>query len=258
MLILSRRSKEKISFPQLGITIHFIRIQSGTAKVGVDAPLQVEIIRDEIRPEKSVQTRSVRDELLELPKNVRHNIRNELHVISVGAHLLKEQLEMGMKEEALDTFQTIQESLKRLDDNKVLKKPEVRSSKQDEKTGPPTVLVVEDEANERELLASLLAMNGFSVRSVANGAEALEFLADHETPSVILMDMKMPTSDGATTIRKIRTDDHLKNVRVFAVSGTSPEENGLNRGTDGVNEWFPKPVNVPSLLKAMELQAVLN
>ena len=48
MLVLTRRSKDKIHFPQLAVTIHFIRVQSGQVKVGVDAPREIKILRDEI------------------------------------------------------------------------------------------------------------------------------------------------------------------------------------------------------------------
>ena len=254
MLVLSRRAKEKISFPDVGITIHFIRMQSGTAKVGIDAPLQVKIVRDEARPDMAAHAEEVRRELLRLPREVRHAVRNELHTITVGVHLLREQLQMGMDEDADDTFSTIRESLRRLDDNQIFKKPERRTS---ESVNP--LLVVEDEANERELLVGLLRMKGFQVDSVANGDEAISYLAGHHTPSAILIDMRMPGAcDGASAVRKIRSDEQHKEVLMFAVSGTSPQENGLETGRTGIDRWFPKPLNVDYLVEALRTESALT
>ena len=252
MLVLSRRAKDKISFPEVGITVHFIRVQSGTAKVGIDAPAQIKIVRNEVDPDQAAHTEQVRNEFLRLPREVRHAIRNELHAVSVGVHLLREQLLMNLNEDAQDTFQEIQRSLKKLDENQVLQRPE---SGRDKPALPASkgrsILLVEDEANERELLAGLLRLKGFEVTCVPDGQAALEYLAIHDTPGTILVDMKMPRCDGPSTVRQIRADAHHKAAQVFAVSGTSPEENGLEIGQAGVNHWFPKPLNTERLMDAL-------
>ena len=256
MLVLSRRAKEKISFPELGITVHFVRIHSGTAKVGIDAPPQIKIVRNEVDPDQVAHTEHVRNELLRLPREVRHAIRNELHAVSVGVHLLKEQLMMDMHDDAQDTFQEIQKSLRKLDENQVLRRPEKQgTSALPLPSHSRTILLVEDEDNERELLAGLLRLKGFEVTCVPDGQAALEYLAIHDTPGTILLDMKMPRCDGAATVRQIRADVHHKEAQVFAVSGTSPEENGLEIGTTGVDHWFPKPLNTDRLMDALSKPA---
>ncbi len=250
MLVLSRRAKDKISFPEVGITVHFIRIQSGTAKIGIDAPMQIQIVRNEVCPDQATDAENLRSELLRLPRQVRHAIRNELHAVSVGTHLLREQLHLGMKDDAQETFETIQESLQRLDDNQVLQRPQnVPNVPTTSERG--TVLVVEDQANERELLARLLSIKGYEVAIAGDGNEALEYLATHDTPKVILMDMNLPRCDGASAVRKIRANSEHGDARVFAVSGSSPENNELEIGRQGIDRWFSKPVNTDSLLNAI-------
>ena len=257
MLVLSRRSKEKISFPDVGITVHFIRVQSGTAKVGIDAPMQIRIVRDEVCPDSVAKAENVREELLRLPKHLRHSIRNELHTISVGVHLLHEQLQLGMNDDASETFQTIQESLQRLDENRVLRSPSLgEGAVPIIHTG--TVLIVEDETNERELLAALQRLRGYEVVSVASAEDALEYLAVNDTPSAILMDMNLPQSDGAFAVRSIRANDQHAGARVYAVSGNSPEEYGLETGRAGVQRWFPKPVDVDNLFETLSAEPALN
>ena len=127
MLMLSKRPKESLSFPEAGITIHFLRVHSGTVRLGVEANPEIEIVQakpDHASVKTSLETNlESRGFVPELPKELRHGIRNELHSISVGLHLLREQLRMGMSDEADETFQFIKESLKTLDENELLQSP---------------------------------------------------------------------------------------------------------------------------------------
>ena len=179
---------------------------------------------------------------------MRHGIRNELHQISIGLHLYRELTAAGLSQEANETFATIQEALSRLDENQALCRPKHATA-----CSPScSVLIVEDEENEREMLASLLRMRGYQVTTRADGQEALDYLAEHPKPQAILVDMKMPRCDGPELVRQLRTQRQIESVPVFAVSGTSPKENGLATGPEGVNRWFPKPLNPEYLLEALD------
>jgi len=246
MLVITRRSADKITFPQVGISVHFIRVQGSSAKIGVDAPRDIAIVRDEIS-DNPLEAAKLREQWLRLPKEVRHEIRNELHALSVGLHLYKQQLQAGLHEEADDTFQEIQNAIMRIDDNEVLKKPEQPTPA----TLPGTILLVEDDDNEREILAGLLRLNGHSVVCVTDGKEALDYLDDHDTPSVVLVDMKMPRCNGNEMVSALRSDQRHSTARVFAISGSTPEENDLEIGEEGVERWFRKPLNPQFLLEAI-------
>lgn len=244
MLVLSRRSKQKISFPEVGITVHFIRVQSGTAKVGIDAPPQIKIVRDEARPDQAKEGESVRQQLRRLPKGVRHDIRNRLHEIGVGLHLYKEQMLLDLRDDAEETLGIVRDSLKCLDELDIIRSDSSRQRK--------AILLVEDQDNERELLAGLLRLKGFEVNVAADGQAALDYLESNDTPSAILMDMNLPKRSGSSAVQEIRSDSRHCHSKVFAISGTSPEENGLQNGADGVDEWFPKPVNIDQLLDTLD------
>ena len=246
MLVVSRRSNQRLSFPEVGITVHFLRVTSGTAKVGIDAPPQISIVRNESAPDNGKQAQVVLEELLGIPKHMRHSIRNELQTISIGVHLLREQQKLDLQEEAEETFSTIKESLSRLDENRALKSPQSRKKDAVNKT----VLVIEDEDNERELLAGLLRLKGYNVSCVKDGGAALDYLSEN-SPAAILVDMGLPTHSGAFVVRHIKHSKHLENSRVFAVSGSTPEENDIPIGRTGVDRWFPKPVNVGELVNAL-------
>jgi len=246
MLVITRRSSDRISFPQIGVTVHFIRVQGGSAKVGIDAPRDIVIVRDELAEDPEAAT-LLRQQWLRLPKEVRHEIRNELHAVSVGIHLYREQLKAGVNDEAAETFALVQDSIRRIDENDVLNRPDANKPQ----SLPGTVLVVEDQENEREMLAGLLRLQGYAVVAVRNGTEALDYLGQHEDPTVVLVDMGMPSCNGGDMVRQLRADGRHGETRVFAISGSTPEENDLEIGAGGVDRWFRKPLNPQFLLEAI-------
>ena len=282
MLVLSRRSKERLSLPDLGVTIHFLRIQAGSVKVGVDAPPQVRIMRDEVS-DVSKRADATRKQLLRLPREIRHGIRNELHAISVGLHLYQEQMKLGMTDDARETFDDIMASIRRLDENELFQRSAVQdpavvdtlpheASAEDPKPSganngaaqvdgnghpngnngaPPTILLAEDEANEREMLAGFLRLRGMNVVSVGDGLQAIDYLQGHPSPDCLVLDMKMPRCDGATVVRRVRADPSFNALSIVGVSGSTPEENNLSIGDRGVNRWIRKPVDPARLLSAL-------
>jgi PAS domain S-box-containing protein len=102
------------------------------------------------------------------------------------------------------------------------------------------VLVVDDEAGLRRMVAMMLEATGYRVMTAQNGAEALAiFEEQRDRIAVVLTDMMMPLMDGATMIRALR---HLDpQVRIIAASGVSVN-------TPGANEYLQKPYSAERLL----------
>ena len=113
-------------------------------------------------------------------------------------------------------------------------------------------LLVEDDANESELLAGFLRLSGFTVDRACDGSDALEYLAENGRPDIVLLDMQMPRCDGPTTIQAIRTNPNYAGLRVFAVSGQVPTDVGVTVGPTGVNRWFRKPLNPQALVTELQ------
>jgi CheY-like chemotaxis protein len=80
------------------------------------------------------------------------------------------------------------------------------------------VLIVEDDAELRDMMAQLLTLEGFVATTVANGREALEYLRQGDCPDIILLDLMMPVMDGWEFRRKQQSDPALAAVPVVVLS----------------------------------------
>ncbi len=117
---------------------------------------------------------------------------------------------------------------------------EVRSDKQ-------TILVVDDEATVRDLVAMTLCEAGFDVITAATGAEALELHAAKASQiSLILLDLTMPHMNGEQTLRALR--EHDKYVRVVLSSGYAEEEAMRRVVGHDVTGFLQKPYRATELI----------
>lgn len=250
MLVLGRKEDQKIRFPGLGITVQVLRVNGASVRLGVEAPTEVRIIRDELPQHESEQPSSP-TRVIRLPQNLRHELRNELNSISIALHLFKEEMDAGYRQDAESTFSQLVARLESISCNKALSREGVAAGR----ATNLTALLAEDEPNEREMLAGFLRLQGYRVDTAADGLEALEYLESNEKPSVVLVDMRMPRCDGLTAIRRIRENPAFDGTKIFAISGSTPEENQMNVEREGVDGWFMKPLNPKSLVDAMAVTA---
>jgi CheY-like chemotaxis protein len=82
---------------------------------------------------------------------------------------------------------------------------------------PCTVLVVEDEADTRDMLRRLLDKEGWVVTEATNGRVALELMAERQ-PELILLDLMMPEMDGFAFIEALRQQDAWRSIPVVVVT----------------------------------------
>ncbi|ELP35169.1 protein containing Signal transduction response regulator, receiver region domain protein [Rhodopirellula baltica SWK14] len=183
-----------------------------------------------------------------VPHETQRAILRQLQSISLSLHLFKHQTELNLTEDAERTFQSIRNALSILDEHGLLQSCE-NECVVDERT----ILLVEDDANERALLASYLRLQGYNIACAGDGDMALRYLSEHDAPRFILLDMNMPQRDGVSTLTEIRKDERFCDITVFAISGSTAEENGLADDSGQIDQWFMKPLCVDNLVSALKL-----
>ena len=107
----------------------------------------------------------------------------------------------------------------------------------------PSVMIVEDDADTREMLERFLQLEGFDVRTAANGQIALEALQADSALCVILLDLMMPVMNGYEFYAKMREipGDHPP---VIVVSAVAP----MRAELPGIHATLPKPFEFSQLL----------
>jgi DNA-binding response OmpR family regulator len=110
------------------------------------------------------------------------------------------------------------------------------------------VLVVEDHADLREMLAVLLEIEGFEVQTAGNGAEALRCL-DQSCPSIILLDLMMPVMTGDEFRTQQLADPRYKDVPVICM--TAAHDGRVRAERIQASAYFQKPVDFEQLLCAV-------
>ncbi len=248
MLVLSRGRNDKVVFPTLGITVEILRIDGKNVRLGIDAPKSVPIVRAEI--DKTQESVAVSQSPTD---GLSHLMRNRLQKATVGLRMLQRLLDAGKADDAEPTIFRIFNELKAIEE-------ELGGDRPPQGLPPSSsnnrrALVVEDDANERELLAGYLRLSGFEVDTAMDGLQAMVHLSKEDRPDVVLLDMKMPRFDGPKTVSAIRQHPEHKSLKIFAVTGTNPAEAAVTVGPDGVNRWFSKPVDPEQLVEAMRLDA---
>jgi CheY-like chemotaxis protein len=117
------------------------------------------------------------------------------------------------------------------------------------RTGP--ILVVEDIAHVRDLIAVQLRLRGYTVVTARDGQEALELIAQ-DKPAIVISDILMPRVDGFALAHKIRSDPQTAGIPLLLLSATyvSAEDERFALGV-GAIRFLPKPVEGDDLLVAV-------
>lgn len=111
---------------------------------------------------------------------------------------------------------------------------------------PPTVLLVEDTEDNRQMMKKLLELSGFRVVEAINGEEAVRAAAT-ERPRLILMDLSLPLIDGLAATRRIRQLPGMKRLPIVAVSAHDTADFHADALAAGCDAYITKPIDYPEL-----------
>jgi two-component system phosphate regulon response regulator PhoB len=119
--------------------------------------------------------------------------------------------------------------------------------------GQPSVLVVEDEAAQREILAYNLEAEGFRVRLADDGEEAMLMVAE-EVPDIVVLDWMMPNLSGIEVCRRLRARPETKSVAIIMLSARSEEFDRVRGLETGADDYVVKPYSVVELMARVRTQ----
>ena len=117
----------------------------------------------------------------------------------------------------------------------------------------PSVLVVEDEPAQAEMLAYNLESEGFRVIRAADGSEAL-LLVEEEAPDLILLDWMLPGTSGIEVCRRIKLRPASRLTPVIMISARSEELDKVRGLETGADDYVTKPYSVVELMARVKSQ----
>jgi two-component system, cell cycle response regulator DivK len=109
------------------------------------------------------------------------------------------------------------------------------------------ILVVEDQADNRQILNDLLASVGYEIIHAGNGEEALTAAAT-QLPDLILMDIQLPLLDGYEVTRRIKANPALRTIPVIAVTSYALSDDEGKARAAGCDAYVSKPYSTRALL----------
>jgi two-component system response regulator RpaA len=119
------------------------------------------------------------------------------------------------------------------------------------------VLVVEDDAAINALVGAYVELAGFNYRSAPDGGSAIQE-AMQQVPSLIVLDLMLPDTDGFEVCRRLKRDQRTTEVPVVMLTALNDEQS-RRRGLEcGAADYLTKPFDPDDLLKAIKHHARHN
>ncbi len=109
-----------------------------------------------------------------------------------------------------------------------------------------TLLVVDDDPLNRELLRDAATVEGYAVQEAPDGAEALELISDAK-PDVVLLDILMPGMNGLDVCRRIKSDERTRHIPVILITAQRGRQERLEGIAAGATDFLNKPVDISEL-----------
>jgi two-component system phosphate regulon response regulator PhoB len=117
----------------------------------------------------------------------------------------------------------------------------------------PRILVVDDEAAQREIIVYNLEAAGFEVMSADNGEDAV-LMAQEEHPNLIVLDWMMPKLSGLEVCRQLRSNKETKAIPIILLSARSEDVDKVRGLEIGADDYVSKPFSVVELMARINAQ----
>lgn len=114
----------------------------------------------------------------------------------------------------------------------------------------PTILIVEDNDMNLDMLSRRLERKGFTVVSARDGQAGIEAVKS-QAPDLVLMDMSLPVMDGWEATRQLKADRTTRDVPVIALTAHAMEADREKALEAGCDDFATKPIDFPNLLETI-------
>lgn len=114
-----------------------------------------------------------------------------------------------------------------------------------------TILIVEDNEMNLDMLSRRLARKGFEILSARDG-EAGVSLCKQEQPDMVLMDMSLPVMDGWTATQTLKGDEETAAIPVVALTAHAMQADKDKALDAGCDAFATKPIDLPELLSTIK------
>src|SRR5579859_5511490 len=105
----------------------------------------------------------------------------------------------------------------------------------------PTLLLVEDNEMNRDMLSRRLVRRGYTVTIATDGAEGLE-LARRNTPDLVLMDMSLPVKDGWTAASELKSNPDTRSIPIIGLTAHAMAGDREKALAAGCDDYDTKPI----------------
>ena len=120
-----------------------------------------------------------------------------------------------------------------------------------------SVLVIDDTIENLRLLSNLLGEQGYEVRAVTSGRQALRAV-EHDPPDLILLDIAMPEMDGYEVCRRLRAQDRCKDVPVIFITASTETADKVQAFDTGGVDYVTKPFQLEEVLARVKTHLALR
>jgi CheY-like chemotaxis protein len=110
-----------------------------------------------------------------------------------------------------------------------------------------TILLVEDNALNRDMLSRRLIKRGYDIKIAINGEEGIR-MAEELLPELILMDLSLPIIDGWEATRTLKSRTITKNIPIIALTAHAMSGDEAKAKAAGCNDYDTKPIDLNRLL----------
>jgi len=115
----------------------------------------------------------------------------------------------------------------------------------------PTLLIVEDNEMNRDMLSRRLQRRGYEVMIATDGAEGLA-AARERNPDLVLMDMSLPVIDGWEATRQLKSEAATRNIPIIALTAHAMSGDRQRAVDAGCDDFDTKPIELARLLEKIE------